>query len=579
MTIRYLEATRELVVHLKFPDSRKDEVKALGARFNGTDKGWYLRADLDAARVARLEALGFVMPPEWLAVFGGPPDTGPVSAMLAETIAIERPLRGKTMSELASDLKSAVSRAVPESIWVRGSFRPNNSIATNAGFFFAIAEVDAAGRDSVTLQACVWASELERVMRPLRNAGLELTNGLAICARVKVSLSERRGQVMLSVQEFDPAASLGEIALQRDKVLRAIAAEGLTRMALDRPLPLLPMRIALVSSVGTDGYTDFRKQLSESGYGFAVTDFDVRVQGDALERTVLEAFSAIESQRDRFDLVVVTRGGGGKGDLGSWDNLAVGRAVARCSVKVLVAIGHVNDATSLDSIALSLPTPTAAGKFVAERVTQADERAADAFSAITAAVFDSLAQADSAIDGHSDSVVRSAEELLLDAEERLTTGASNIAVRVSGLVRLASERLLRFERALGRAPSRLRAASSELERAGQSVARGAERLIEQRRSRQLRAGEGLGRAARSTVQRAEQRLKVTEVTVRMADPATILRRGFALLRDESGAVLTSTHQVMPGAALTVELRDGRLTSRVESVEPFIIQTPSTETEP
>jgi exodeoxyribonuclease VII large subunit len=248
-------------------------------------------------------------------------------------------------------------------------------------------------------------------------------------------------------------------------------------------------------------------------------------------------------------------------------------------VKVLVAIGHVNDATSLDSIALSLPTPTAAGKFVAERVTQADERAADAFSAITAAVFDSLAQADSAIDGHSDSVVRSAEELLLDAEERLTTGASNIAVRVSGLVRLASERLLRFERALGRAPSRLRAASSELERAGQSVARGAERLIEQRRSRQLRAGEGLGRAARSTVQRAEQRLKVTEVTVRMADPATILRRGFALLRDESGAVLTSTHQVMPGAALTVELRDGRLTSRVESVEPLILQTPSTETEP
>jgi exodeoxyribonuclease VII large subunit len=72
---------------------------------------------------------------------------------------------------------------------------------------------------------------------------------------------------------------------------------------------------------------------------------------------------------------------------------------------------------------------------------------------------------------------------------------------------------------------------------------------------------------------------VTEVTVRMADPATILRRGFALLRDESGAVLTSTHQVMPGAALTVELRDGRLTSRVESVEPLILQTPSTETEP
>ena len=111
------------------------------------------------------------------------------------------------------------------------------------------------------------------------------------------------------------------------------------------------------------------------------------------------------------------------------------------------------------------------------------------------------------------------------------------------------------------------------------MARGAERLIDQRRSRQLRAGDGLGRAARSAVQRAEQRLKVTEVTIRMADPATILRRGFALLRDESGAVLTSTHQVAPGAALTLELRDGRLTSRVETIEHSDSNKPSAETEP
>ena len=91
MTIRYQEATRELVVQLRFGDPRKDDVKALGARFNGDDKGWHLREDIDAAKVARLEALGFVMPAEWRAATGA----GAVSAMLAETMAIERPLRGK----------------------------------------------------------------------------------------------------------------------------------------------------------------------------------------------------------------------------------------------------------------------------------------------------------------------------------------------------------------------------------------------------------------------------------------------------------------------------------------------------
>ncbi len=575
MTIRYQEATRELVVQLRFGDPRKDDVKALGARFNGDDKGWHLREDIDAAKVARLEALGFAMPPEWRAATS----VGTVSAAIDDTVAIAPPARGRSVSELAGDLRQAFSKAMPDSVWVRGIARFRFAAKQGATVYFEIVEQDGGGTEIARMSAVIWGSDAERIVRPLRNADLELTDGLAVCVRAKVTYNTKQGRGELTVQEFDPAASLGEIALQRDKVLRALAAEGLTRMALERPMPLLPMRIALVSSVGSDGYTDFRKQLSGAGYGFAVTDFDVRVQGDALESTVLAAFAQIGAQADRFDLVVVTRGGGGKGDLAGWDNLAVGRAVARCPVKVLVAIGHVNDANALDSIATMQPTPTAAGRFVAERVAEADARAAEAFSAILDTVFDALAQAESDVTAHADSVARSAEELLVDAEDRLTTGAANIAVRVSGLVRLASERLLRFERALGRAPSRLRTAASELERAGQSVARGAERLIDQRRSRHVRAGEALGRAARSAVQRAEQRLKVTEVTVRMADPATILRRGFALLRDESGAVLTSTHQVAPGAALTVELRDGRLTSRVETIEHSSSNKPSAETEP
>lgn len=574
MTIRYQEATRELVVQMRFGDPRKEDVRALGARFNGDDKGWHLREDIDAAKVSRLEALGFVMPAEWRAATGA----GTVSATIDDTVAIAPAARGRSISELASALRQAFSKAMPDSVWVRGIARLRSAAKPGSTIYFEIVEQDG-GTEVARMSAVIWGSDAERIVRPLRNADLELTDGLAVCVRAKVVYNTKQGRGELTVQEFDPAASLGEIALQRDRVLRALAAEGLTRMALERPMPLLPMRIALVSSVGSDGYTDFRKQLSGSGYGFAVTDFDVRVQGESLESTVLAAFAQIVAQADRFDLVVVTRGGGGKGDLAGWDNLAVGRAVARCPVKVLVAIGHVNDATALDSIAAMQPTPTAAGGFVTERVAEADARAAEAFTAIIDTVFDALAQGESDVSGHAVSVARSAEELLVDAEERLTTGASNIAVRVSGLVRLASERLLRFERALGRAPSLLRTAAMELERAGHSVSRGAERLMDQRRSRQLRAGEALGRSARSAVQRAEQRLKVTEVTVRMADPATILRRGFALLRDEAGAVLTSTHQVVHGAALTVELRDGRLTSRVETIEHSNSNKPSAETEP
>ena len=116
MTIRYQEATRELVVQLRFGDSRKDDVKALGARFNGDDKGWHLREDIDAAKVARLEALGFVMPAEWRAATGA----GAVSASIEDTVAFAQPARGRSVSELAGDLRLAFSKAMPDSVWVRG---------------------------------------------------------------------------------------------------------------------------------------------------------------------------------------------------------------------------------------------------------------------------------------------------------------------------------------------------------------------------------------------------------------------------------------------------------------------------
>lgn len=577
MAVRYLDATREIVVQLRFRDPRKDEVKALGARYNGSDQGWYLRADMGAERVAKLESLGFEMPDGWKRAMGvETADTRGASAVLSETIALEPPPRGCSVSELCSDLKTVVLRAMPQTVWVRGIARVRQSPRAGTVFNFDLVEPDGRSGELARLAAVVWGSDVDKVLRPLHNAGLEVTDGLAVCVRARVGFSVKYGRAELQVQEFDPAASLGEIALQRDKVLRALTAEGLAKLALQRPLPLLPMRVALVSSVGSDGHRDFCTQLASTGYGFAVTEFDVRVQGDALEGTVLSAFASIAADPSRFDLVVVTRGGGSKGDLAGWDNLAVGRAVANCSVKVMIAIGHTNDATALDAIALSMPTPTAAGRFLAEHVAAADARAATAFERVMERVAEQLEGAAHEQQVLSADVAHLTRALLDGASTGLSRAAADVEIRVSNRVRVASERLHSLGRSVERAPLVLRSADAMLERFGASVERGAARQLESRAGRQARAEGALLRAAPATIARAAQRLRLPELAVRMADPVNILRRGFALLRDADGTVLTSAAQLRVGDAVAVELRDGQLRARVEASNQDQPATPATE---
>ena len=239
--------------------------------------------------------------------------------------------------------------------------------------YLSLVERGADERVAAKVSCVMFANTRARVERKLAAQGLEVQDEVQVRVLVRVQVYEAQGRYQLLVEDIDPNYSAGELARRREEVVRAVREAGLADANRGLPWPTLPLRVALLTSAGSDAYHDVLSSLGASGYGFSVDAYDVRVQGDGLAPTVLRALAAVSARASRYDAVIVTRGGGSRVELSAWDDLEVALALARCPVKALVAIGHEQDTSALDELAESYKTPTAAGEALVARVASVEE--------------------------------------------------------------------------------------------------------------------------------------------------------------------------------------------------------------
>ena len=118
-------------------------------------------------------------------------------------------------------------------------------------------------------------------------------------------------------------------------------------------MPLLPQRIAVISSATAAGYGDFCHQLQHNprGFYFRTELFPALMQGNQVEESVLAALDAVNARVDEFDVVVIIRGGGATSDLSGFDTYLLAAACAQFPLPVITGIGHERDDTVLDSVA------------------------------------------------------------------------------------------------------------------------------------------------------------------------------------------------------------------------------------
>jgi exodeoxyribonuclease VII large subunit len=189
---------------------------------------------------------------------------------------------------------------------------------------------------------------------------------LRILVKVKVEYHEVYG-LSLIICDIDPSYTIGEMALKRQLIIRKLEEEGVFGMNKETAFPLVPQRIAVISSKNAAGYTDFLRHLNGNsfGYVFYTTLFDTVVQGNETEESVVSSLEKIASEIDRFDIVVIIRGGGSQTDLSWFDNYNIAYYVTQFPLPVVTGIGHDKDISVTDMVAYeSLRTPTAVADFL-----------------------------------------------------------------------------------------------------------------------------------------------------------------------------------------------------------------------
>ncbi len=430
------------------------------------------------------------------------------------------------VGDLTATIGEQVRGAFPEEVWVRGEIQDLRR-ARSGHVYFSLRHLEAdgdAGAHPPQLPVMLSSRTKDRVNRLLRRSGgaVRMTDGTEVRIRGRVDVWEPRAQVQLRMTSIDPAFTLGQLAAARAELVAALAAEGLLRANAAVPMPVLPLRVGLVTSSGSAAEADVLDTLLASGFAFRVTVADVRVQGPDAPVSVAAAIGGLS--RAGVDVIVLARGGGAQTDLAAFDTELVARAVATATRPVVCGVGHETDRPLVEEVAqVAAKTPTAAAQHLVGLVAGALERAESAWAGIA---------------------VR-AEHVLTRAEDRLDRART----RAAGAARSATAReLARVEAA----PHRLRrAASARLDAADATLDGGRRRLLD---------------APERRLERAAGRLDVLAARTVALDPARALARGWSLTRDGDGRLVRSVADVAPGTVLATTVTDGEVRSTVERTE-------------
>ncbi len=190
-----------------------------------------------------------------------------------------------------------------------------------------------------------------------------IENGLQLIVRGRLTVYEQKGEFQLNAVAAEPAG-LGALQLAFEQLKKRLADEGLFDPERKKPLPILPQRIAVVTSPAGAAIRDVLHVLGRRFEGLTLHIYPVRVQGASAAREIATALRHL-SRWKLHDVVLICRGGGSLEDLWAFNEEIVARAVAACEIPTISAVGHETDFTICDFVAdLRAPTPSAAAEIV-----------------------------------------------------------------------------------------------------------------------------------------------------------------------------------------------------------------------
>jgi len=279
-----------------------------------------------------------------------------------------------SLKQLLTSIQNQMRAAFPSSYWIKAEVAGVRKIGSH--IYFDLIELEH-GAKVAQIRACAFLGEGTMAIEGFEKVtGQKFTEGIKIGVRVTVNYHPVYG-LSLVLCEIDTALTLGGIELQRKQTLqkllqlhpksiRMINGQYVTPNKL-LPLPKAIQRIALITSLNSDAYSDFMHSLeiNEYNYKFKVDTYNVLVQGYGAQPSLYDAFSKVIVSGKRYDAVVLTRGGGAPADFLPFDDFHLALRVAEFSIPVITGIGHHTNQGISDFFArVHTKTPSMAAQFI-----------------------------------------------------------------------------------------------------------------------------------------------------------------------------------------------------------------------
>ncbi len=349
-----------------------------------------------------------------------------------------------SLYDLNALVRRSLEQCLPDEYWVQAELSDVRTNSTGHCYLEFIQKDPRSNNLIAKARGTIWAN-VYRLLKPYfeESTGQAFVSGIKVLVQVTVSFHELYGY-SLTVQDIDPTYTLGDMARRRREILKQLEEEGVLTLNKELEMPVLPQRIAVVSSPTAAGYGDFCHQLKNNsrGFFFHTELFPALMQGDCVEESVLSALDAILNRQEDFDAVVIIRGGGATSDLSGFDTYLLAAACAQFPLPIITGIGHERDDTVLDSVAHTrVKTPTAAAEYLINCMDLAADELEVLISQLHESVRSRLTEEHRKLISYRNRIPSAVVRRVSDAKLALLTTRKDISLAVQTLLSRQRHRL------------------------------------------------------------------------------------------------------------------------------------------
>lgn len=278
-----------------------------------------------------------------------------------------------SLYELNTLVREVISNSFNNRFWIRAEMS-DVRYNQNGHCYLEFIEKDSNNRNIIAkARASIWANVFRLLKAYFESeTGQAFSSGLKVLVQVSVEFHELYGY-SLNVHDIDPTYTLGDQAKNRALIIKQLEEEGVLTLNKELSLTKIANRIAVISSPTAAGYEDFCNQLhiNKDHFAFYTKLFPAIMQGERTEQSIISALDKIYENSDKFDVVVIIRGGGATSDLSSFDSYLLAANCAQFPLPIITGIGHERDDTVLDIVAHTrAKTPTAVAELLIKHIDE-----------------------------------------------------------------------------------------------------------------------------------------------------------------------------------------------------------------